>query len=68
MMNIQTALDLSPLASRDPLLVSPDDKVLERFKDTADVIERLRPDFPVHCFCPEQLSERVALFIKNGHI
>ena len=65
MMNIQTALDLSPLARRDPLPVSSDDKVLERFKDTADVIERMRPDFPVHCFCPEQLSERVELFIKN---
>ncbi len=65
LMNNQSALNLSPLACHDPLLIGSDARVLEKFKDTSDVIAQLRPDFPVHCFCPDELSRRVDLFVNN---
>lgn len=64
-MNSQTAADFHQISRLDSFPSGKDNQAIERFKDTADLIQRLRPDFPVHCFCPEELSKRVDLFVNN---
>ncbi|NKB36466.1 MAG: type III PLP-dependent enzyme [Gammaproteobacteria bacterium] len=39
--------------------------VLGEYRDIAQVVSQLQPDFPVHCFSPDDLRERVQLFLNN---
>lgn len=65
MINNQETCELSTFIRRDPITTSSDELLLERFRDTAQVIEQLHPDYPVYCFCPDQLDKRVKLFVNN---
>lgn len=60
-----TALDLAPLNRRDAQLPDYHNNTLYRFLNTSHVIKQLQPDYPVHCFCPDQLNKRAELFIDN---
>ena len=64
-MTHQVSAELSRYAKRDTLPAGDGNIVVDRFRDTAEVINELRPDYPLHYFCLEELSKRVDLFIEN---
>ena len=62
-MHHQLSAELSRYARR--ATQSSASNVLGQYKDVSELISRLQPDYPLHCFSPADLHERVEFFLNN---
>ncbi len=62
-MTHQLSAELSQYAQRE--MRPADSNVVGHYTDVAEVISQLKPDYPVHCFSPADLHERLQLFLDN---